>query len=60
MASVNRGCSALRQCGVSTVVEDVGMTRNGAPFYYNSCTVYYGLSGWPGFVNAAGKFRKKW
>ena len=27
VASVNRGCSALRQCGVATVVEDVGMTR---------------------------------
>ena len=27
VASVNRGCSALRQCGVTTVVEDVGMTR---------------------------------
>ena len=28
VASVNRGCSALRQCGVTSVVEDVGMTRS--------------------------------
>ena len=27
VASVNRGCAALRHCGVTTAVEDVGMTR---------------------------------